>query len=139
MSEVILSERLQSSISDKNLTKFESILAEDSNLIVRLKPRIINDILVQCIKISTSSNDNSDVDGIEFIEAFMLKFHLLKCYFVFSDDTCKSVVQLYIERNRQFSPHSVNFLLRCHDLELVKRVFEQNLVSDKCSGDCANW
>lgn len=145
---------LHCSIYEKNIAKFETILDEQTSLLGRLKPRLINDILVECIKISSSSSATaasnesstqviesatSNGDGVEFIEIFMRKLCTHKCYFVFSDDTCKSVVKLFVLHNRQFSPYSVSFLLRCYNLELIKQVFESNLVNEKCSGDCSNW
>lgn len=150
MSEGVLFEQLKSSICLRDMSKFHATLDEQTIAIGLLKPRLINEILLQCIKISSiepstspppapSTSYNKLIDGTEFIESFMFKLHTLKCYFVFSDDTCKSVVKLFVAQNRQFSPYSVNFLLRCHDLELIRQVFDLNLVSDKCSGDCSNW
>lgn len=139
MSEVVLSDRLKSSVYERNLAKFETILNEQAVTISRLKPRLIDDVLVQCILISNVEEANEPADGVEFIETLALKLHTLKCYLVFSDETCRSVVSLYVARQRQFSPYSINFLLRCHDLQLVSRVFDLNLVSERCSGDCLNW
>lgn len=155
MSEGVLFEQLKSSICLRDLERFRTTLEEQTIAIGLLKPRLINEILLQCIKISsiertTNQNESNGpctsisistslTDGTEFIEAFMYKLHTLKCYFVFSDDTCKSVVKLFLAQMRQFSPYSINFLLRCHDLELIRQVFEFNLVRDRCSGDCYNW
>lgn len=151
-----------------DLDKFRATLDEQTVAISLLKPRLINEILLQCIKISSidpvvsccgalqpsiitstavvstslsrSSSPKSNLtDGTEFIETFMFKLHPLKCFFLFSDDTCKSVVKLFVAQNRQFSPYSLNFLLRCHDLELIRQVFDLNLMSEKCSGDCHDW
>lgn len=134
-SELNLYNELQSCVHTRDLIKFQWILDGQPNLVERLKPHLINDILQQCIRIS----DNTGAAKAEFVEIFMLKLYPLKCFFLFSDDACKSVVRLFITQQRQFSSYSVNCLLRCHDLGLIKRVFELNLVSDKCSGDCSNW
>lgn len=157
-----------------DLEKFRAALDEQTVEISLLKPRLINEILLQCIKISSidpvpappsppppptisepfeidltvrtsfgprssSPKSNNLTDGTEFIETFMHKLHPFKCFFLFSDDTCKSVVKLFVAQNRQFSAHSLNFLLRCHDLELIRQVFELNLINEKCSGDCHDW
>lgn len=172
MSEGVLFEQLKSSICTRDLTAFRTTLDEQTVAISLLKPRLVNEILLQCIKISSidpvtyqsPTDDHSAAaaavivstvpgrcsppkhaaltnltDGTEFIETFMFKMHPLKCYFMFSDETCKSVVKLFVAQNRQFSSCSINFLLRCYDLELIRQVFELDLVSQKCSGDCHDW
>jgi len=85
------------------------------------------------------SADETVVDGCEFIELFMLKLCDAKYPFVCWVDTCKSIVRVFINQLRQFTPYSICFLLSCYDVDLIKEAFENDLVDQHCFGDCLNW
>lgn len=151
--------QVHDSIFDKDLDKFESLLNQEINFSEFLKPRIINETLLKCLSISSSNGNDglslvgsnltptelvsageSAVDGCEFIELFILKLHDAKYSSFFCwDDTCKSIVKVFINQLRQFTPYSICFLLRCNDVDLVKEAFENDLVDQHCFGDCLNW
>lgn len=133
--------RLQ--IDHLDLTTFQDRLNQQSNFnkIASMKPRLINETLQHCIDnsaIEESQISNTKPDGCDFIEALMAKLHKSQCYFVSWEDTCKSIVHVYISQRRQFSAFTLCFLLRCYDLDLLQKVFEYELV-DSVGGNCQNW
>lgn len=127
-------------ITDKKLEKFKLLLDRKTNFnFSQINPKIINDILLKCISISLQNNEN-DIDGCEFIELLMLKIYSTSCYFVCWDDsTCKSIINIFLKRQRQLTPSTLTFLLRSNDINLVNQVVELNLVESFCKGDCNDW
>ena len=121
---------LASSLESKDLTGFDAKLTAN---LTQLKPRVINETILKCL-----DKHADDPMLCQYIELFMHKLHVTKCSYICWDDTCKTVVRLYLKRRNAFSKHSMCFLLRCSDIELVKEAFEAELV-DQFSSDCYNW
>ncbi len=132
---------LRLSINNLDLITFQNRLNQQSNFnkIASLKPRLIDETLTDCIENSADSSDKiSHPDGCDFIEVLMSKIHVTQCSFVSWEETCKSIVRVYINQKRQFSENTICFLLRCYDLKLLQKVFDYELV-DLCFGNCQNW
>lgn len=136
---------LRLAINSLAMIKFTHQIDQQKNFnkIASLKPRLINETLQDCINkaspIPLDSKETEAIDGCDFIEVFMDKIHETQCYFGSWDDTCKSIVRIYIDQRRQFSPSTICFLLRCYDLKLLKEAFENDLVDSLCFGNCQNW
>lgn len=133
---MVLWTQLRSSIIEKDLEKFEFLLNDQIEEIKQIKPRNLNEILLDCLKIY---QDPLKPNGCDFIEHFMYKLSITNCHFVCWDDSCKSIVQLYLDTKHNFSPYSICFLLRCYDLELIKNVFDLDLINPSLMGECENW
>jgi len=130
-------------IKERNHEKFQQSLDEQDDFckIASLKPRLINETLLDCLcgSSKTPLHDPTVWDGCDFIEALMRKLHTSQCYFISWDDTCKSIVRVFIAQQRQFTQFTLCFLLRCFDLTLIKSVFDSELVDVHCLGNCQNW
>lgn len=135
---------LRLAISNRDLATFKQCIDQQNNLskFASLKPRLINETLLDCLTQSCQSPLDSlkpSPDGCDFIEFLMFKLHESQCYFVSWDESCKSIVRVYVHQRRQFSPFTLCFLFRCYDLELLKSVFDHDLVDTLCYGNCQNW
>lgn len=135
---------LRVAINNLDLKKFTICISEQKNFykIASLKPRLVNETLQDCLTKASSVpiiNKAGNLDGCDFIEVFMNKLHESQCFFFSWDETCKSIVRVFINQRRQFSSFTICFLLRCYDLELLKEVFENDLVDSVCFGNCKNW
>ena len=141
---------LRSAILKRDFENFKLLINREENFhkILSLKPRLINDILVYCLIIAKKYEFNSTLsynkdiipcDGCEFIEYLMHKLNQDRNHSLCCDDTCKSIVKVYIQQKRQLTENSITFLLRCNDINLIKQVFDYDLVELNCCGSCINW
>jgi hypothetical protein len=118
---------LVGAIETNNAAQFESSLQTQD--LSQLKPRLINDLLLKSLETPRKH---------EFIELLMHRLHVTKSNYICWDDTCKVIVNSSLSTDHKFSKFSIEFLLRCCDVECVRRVLAADLIDVECS-DCENW
>lgn len=124
--------KLICSIKENNFYKFNEQINDEKcfNKLASL-PRFINETIKECQK-----NEHNCID---FLEILMRQLYLGNYYFECWQETCKSVVRVYIDKHKQFTPYTIYFLLRCYDVNLINLVFEYDLLDDYCEGNCNDW
>jgi hypothetical protein len=124
---------LTQSIRETNIELFK-ICLNDKYLSesAALRPRLLNKLIKECIT-------NKENLGCDLLELLMNKLNKDNCYFECWQETCKSVVRMYIINKRQFTKNTIYFILRCYDAYLIKLVFDTELIDDYLNGNCLDW